>query len=129
MSPLTYHTHPPEKVTNDVGKAIANTIRPMKKEDWIKITKESIKDFELYFEESHALSSRTDEDIAEYVEYFLRKDHIKDTLEDVKNAIRDKWKNILKVFNENHKYLGYDLILFRKRIEPEEPEEPELFIS
>ncbi len=88
--------------------------------------KKTINDFELYFEESHALSSRDDKDIAEYVDYFLQKDHIKHMQSDVKNAIKDKWMNILKVFNENHKYLGYDIIIFRKRLEPEEPE---LFIS
>lgn len=126
MSPLTYHTTPPEKVVEDVGIAIANPIKPMKKEDWIRMTKETINDFELYFDESHTLSSRTDEDIAEYVEYFIQKDHIKDMTEEVKNTIRLKWQNILKVFNENHKYLGYDIIMFRKRVEPEEPE---LFIS
>lgn len=126
MSPLTYHTNPPEKVINDVGIAIANPIKPMKKEDWIKITKDTIKDFELYFEESHTLSPRKDEDIEEYVQYFLEKEHIKNMSEDSKTSIRDKWTNILKIFNENHKYLGYDIIIFRKRIEPEEPE---LFIS
>jgi ubiquinone/menaquinone biosynthesis C-methylase UbiE len=126
MSPLTYHTTPPEKVVEEVGIAIANPIKPMVKEDWIRMTKETVKDFEVYFEESHTLSSRSDEDIAEYVEYFINKDHIKNVSEDVKNSIREKWKKILKVFNENHRYLGYDIIMFRKRLEPEEPE---LFIS
>lgn len=126
MSPLTYHTTPPQKVIEDVGTAIANPIKPMKKEDWVRITKETITDFELYFEESHMLSPRKDKDIDDYVGYFLQKDHIKHMPEDVKSAIRNKWTGILKVFNENHKYLGYDIIIFRKRLEPEEPE---LFIS
>ena len=126
MSPLTYHTDPPEKVMDEVGKVINNPIKPLKKEDWLRITKEAIKDFELYFEESHPLSPRSEEDVHEYVDYFLHKDHIKNMPEGVKTSIKNKWHDILTVFNENHKYLGYDMLIFRKRVEPEEPE---LFIS
>lgn len=126
MSPLTYHTEPPSNVIDDVSKIIGTQIKPMKKEDWIKIATETVKDFELYFQESHTLSSRTYEDMSAYVDYFINKDHIKSVSDEVKNAIKERWTNILKVFNENHKYLGYDIIVSRKRVEPEEPE---LFIS
>lgn len=46
--------------------------------------------------------------------------------QEVKDATKQKWLKILKVFNENHKYLGYNILVFRKRATPEEPE---LFIS
>jgi len=126
MSPLIYHTQPSQQIVDDVSEIIGSTIKPMTLEDWVNMVNEVTKDFELYFGESHSLSPRTNKEIDEYVDYFLEKNHIKTLPKVVKEAIRKKWLSILKVFNENHKYLGYSIILFRKR-----PivEEPELFIS
>ncbi|MHB8710087.1 MAG: class I SAM-dependent methyltransferase [Minisyncoccota bacterium] len=126
MSPLTYHTQPPQKIVDDVSEIIGTTIKPMTTKDWINIVDEISKDFEFYFSEPHKLSPRTSEEIDEYVDYFLKKDHIKILSESGKDAIKRRWLSILKVFNENHKYLGYSIIVFRKR---PVVEEPELFIS
>jgi hypothetical protein len=38
----------------------------------------------------------------------------------------ERWSHTLKVFNENHKYPGYDIIVFRKKLLVEELE---LFIE
>jgi ubiquinone/menaquinone biosynthesis C-methylase UbiE len=126
LSQLTYHTQPPTDVVSDVSNIIGLQIKPMNKNNWISTVVDITKDFELYLDESHTLSSRTDEEIKKYIDYFINKDHIKVMPNDVKEAIRERWSNILKVFNENHKYLGYDIIIFRKR-----PifGEPELFLS
>lgn len=126
MSPLTYHTQPPQKIIDDVSEIIGTTIKPMTTKDWINIVDEISKDFEFYFSEPHKLSPRTSEEIDEYVDYFLKKDHIKILSETLKDAIKKRWLSILKVFNENHRYLGYSIIVFRKR---PVVEEPELFIS
>ena len=126
MSPLTYHTQPPQKIVDDVSEIIGTTIKPMTTKDWVNTVDEISKDFEFYFSEPHKLSPRTSEEIDEYVDYFLKKDHIKILSESVKDAIKRRWLNILKIFNENHKYLGYSIIVFRKR---PVVEEPELFIS
>ncbi len=126
LSQLTYHSQPPTDVVSDVSNIIGLQIKPMNKNDWISIVVDITNDFELYLDESHTLSPRTDEKIKKYIDYFINKDHIKVMPDDVKEAIRERWSNILKVFNENHKYLGYDIMIFRKR-----PilEEPELFLS
>lgn len=126
MSPLTYHTQPPQQIVNDISEIIGTTIKPMTREDWLKTVDESTKNFELYFDEPHTLSQRTNKEINEYVDYFLKKDHIKILSESVKEVIRKKWLSILKVFNDNHKFLGYSIIVFRKRLILEEPE---LFIN
>lgn len=126
LSPLVYHTNPPQSVVNDVGKIIGVNITPMNGSDWIRMVCGTSKDFELYLQESHTLSPRADKDIEKYVDYFLAKDHIKSMSIDVQDAIRKRWLNALGIFNENHKYLGYDLLIFRKRLLFEEPE---LFIS
>ena len=126
MSPLTYHTQPPQQIVDNVSKIIGTTIKPMTTKDWVNTVDEVTKDFELYFNEPHKLSPRTSKEIDEYVDYFLKKDHVRNLPEVVKEAIRKRWLSILKVFNENHKFLGYSIIVFRKRLVVEEPE---LFIS
>jgi len=126
ISPLTYHTQPLQKIVDDVSEIIGTTIKPMTMKDWVGTVVEVTKDFELYFNESHNLSPRLNKEIDEYVDYFLKKDHIKILSETLKNAIKKRWLSILKVFNENHGYLGYSIIVFRKR---QVVEEPELFIS
>ena len=126
MSPLTYHTQPPQQIVDNVSKIIGTTIKPMTTKDWVNTVDEVTKDFELYFNEPHKLSPRTSKEIDEYVDYFLKKDHVRNLPEVVKEAIRKRWLSILKVFNENHKFLGYSIIVFRKR---PVVEEPELFIS
>ena len=93
--------------------------------EWSKKVVEEVEGFEIYLEESHTLSSRTKEEIDLYVEYFLSKEHIKELPDDVKSAIRKRWADTLSIFNENHKYLSYDLVFFRKR---PMVEDPELFI-
>lgn len=126
MSPLTYHTQPPQQIVDDISEIIGTTIKPMTADDWVDTVDLATKDFELYFSEPHKLSPRTSREIDEYVDYFLKKDHVKNLPEIVKGAIRKRWLSILKVFNENHKFLGYSIIVFRKRLVVEEPE---LFIS
>lgn len=121
-SPLTYHTEPPQKVIDDVSAEIGVRIEPLKSGDWAKKVRKTNEAFETYFEESCSLSPRTSEEIKSHVEYFLNKTHIKDLPEEVREAIRKRWLQTLGVFNENHKYLGYDMVLFRKRGIFEEPE-------
>lgn len=124
-SPLTYHTEPPQKVIDDVSAEIGVRIEPLKGNDWIQTVRNTTQDFEVYLAESHPLSPRTLEDIENYVDYFINKEHIHPLPTEVKAMIRKKWSRILNIFNENHKYLGYDMVIFRKR---EIFEEPELFI-
>jgi len=126
MVPLTYNTQPPQKIVDDVSEIIGTTIKPMTMKDWINTVDEISEDFELYFNEPHKLFPKTSKEIDEYVDYFLKKDHIKFLSETVKDAIKRRWLSILKVFNKNHRYLGYSIIVFRKR---PVVEEPELFIS
>jgi ubiquinone/menaquinone biosynthesis C-methylase UbiE len=121
-SPLIYHTNPPQHVVDAVSNEIGVKIEPMNKEKWIEIVNSTSQDFELYFEEQHSLTVKTDEEIEEYVDFFLRKEHIQVLSDDIKEAVRKRWLKTLKVFNVNHQYLGYDIIVFRKRLLFEEPE-------
>lgn len=125
-TPLVYHTTPPQSVVDSVSSVLGVKIQPMTKEDWLSTVSTVTSDFELYANEFYQLSARSQTDINTYIEYFMRKAHIRDLPPETVQAIRSKWAKILEVFNENHKYLGYTIAIFRKRIIEEESE---LFIT
>lgn len=118
---LYYHTQPPQSVIDSVSDTIGVKIQPMSSDEWVNVYTNT-GSFELYKLEYGKLSSRTSEEINTYVEYFMQKPHIQDLLPEERQAVREKWSDILDVFNENHKYLGFIKVLLRKRTVEEEPE-------
>lgn len=118
---LFYHTPPPQPVLDAVSSVIGITIKPMTAEDWVN-TYTNLGDFELYKYERAKLSSRTSEEIDTYIDYFMHKPHITKLSEQERQALRQKWGQIIGVFNENHKYLGFIKAILRKRTVEEEPE-------
>ena len=118
---LFYHTKPPKHVLDAVSNIIGVKINYMTADDWTKIyTQNNI--FEVYKLEKIKLSEQPANVIDDYIEYFMEKPHIKKLSDQEKTALRNKWRSILDVFNENHKYLGFIRCLLRKRQIPEEPE-------
>lgn len=118
---LYYHTEPPKELLASVSKIIGVDIKAMNSSEWVDIYT-SGGDFELYKLECTSLSSRSPQEIKEYIEYFMEKPHINSLSAKEKGELRDKWLQILLVFNENHKYLGFNKAILRKRYVNEEPE-------
>ena len=122
MTPLVYHTEPPQEVLDSVSKIIGTKIIPMKACDWEHKVTEENKLWELYHQEHHVLTSRTDSDINAYISYFMNKQHLKSQSDETRSAIESRWRSHINTFNENHKYLGYSIQIYRKRKIEEEPE-------
>ncbi len=126
MTPLVYHTEPPQEVLDSVSKIIGTKIIPMRASDWERKVTEENKLWELYHQEQHVLTSRADIDINTYISYFMNKQHLRSQSDEIRQAIECRWRSHINTFNENHKYLGYVIQIYRKRkIE----EEPELFVT
>lgn len=125
---LFYTKEPPKHVTDAVSNAIGVQINPWSEADWKNVFLESQENskLELYYYERNELQSRSTKIIDEYINYFLNKPHLQEYNNEIKDVIRKKWRNYIEVFNENHKYLGYFISLFRKTFYPEETE---LFIK
>lgn len=117
---LFYINKPPQKVIDDVSQALGVQIKPWGEKDWLKVFNNS--KLELYHYEKHELFNRSEKIINEYIDYFLNKPHLNKLDKEIKQIIRKKWKNYIDIFNENHKYLGYFIAIFRKNLYPEEPE-------
>tara|TARA_R110000868_G_scaffold138329_1_gene352345 strand:- start:57994 stop:58830 length:837 start_codon:yes stop_codon:yes gene_type:complete len=118
---LCYLTQPPAEVVDNVSEIIGVNINPWSSKQWMDLFKQNT-NFEVYHFEENNLQHKTQNEIDEYVSYFIEKEHIKNLPSDVKETIRERWGNTISAFNENHKYLGYILVLFRKRYLEEESE-------
>lgn len=117
---LCYFKTPPQEVVRAVSEIIGVEIPAWTQNDWLNLFKKN-ELFEVYFYEPNTLTNRTQNELEEYVDLFIKKDHIAGMNQDTVRAIKERWLAILEVFNENHKYLGYIITIFRKRLTPEEP--------
>jgi len=124
VTQLFYKRKPPREVVDSVSEAIGVKINSWTEDDWKQIFQENQHDenWELYYYEKQELQSRSRNVIDEYIDYFMKKEHLVNLDDKLKKAIRKKWKYYIDIFNENHKYLGYFIALFRKTVYPEEPE-------
>lgn len=118
---LFYHTQPPKELLDRISSIIGVTISYMTANDWVKIYTNT-KKFEVYKLDTVMLQAQSQSRIEAYVEYFMQKPHIRLLSTEDRDAIRAHWLEILKVFNENHKYLSFMRCLLRKRSLEEEPE-------
>lgn len=126
VTQLFYVTIPPQGVVDAVSNVIGVEIKPWGEREWLRLFSDQSYGLELYYYERNRLTNRPDDVLDNYIQYFMEKPHLSKYSDDVRGSIRSKWRNYLTIFNENHKYLGYFIALFRKRMYEEEPE---LFIK
>ena len=122
MTPLVYIKDPPQSVLDDTGDAIGIKIEKMTTSDWIKLVEKMDDKNELFYFEECLFENNYHERLESYIDFFLSKPHIKALTKESIDAIREKWTNYLKIFIKNHEYLGFAILIFRKRRDVEEPE-------
>lgn len=118
---LCYMKPPPSQILADVSNEIGVSINAWGPADWLDLFSRQNR-FEIYMLEKYQLSNRPDSLIEDYIDYFMAKEHLSVYSTEVKAAIRKRWQRTISIFNENHKYLGFILVLFRKAHIKEEPE-------
>jgi ubiquinone/menaquinone biosynthesis C-methylase UbiE len=121
ISNLYYRQNPPKDIVSQVSEIIATSIKPWGINEWRDLFL-SQNLFELYHIDTHNLIPVNYEEILNYVEIFINKPHIQNLSTDTKETIRKRWIQTITVFNENIKYLGFFIAIFRKRYLSEEPE-------
>ena len=118
---LFYNKKPPKRVLYDVGKAIGVEIKYLNKNNWLRIFNTDNR-YELYYFKEYKFRQKTNKNIEEYVNLFLRKPHIAKLDKEVKEEIYNKWFDYMQTFSENNKYLSYFIAIFRKNLYQEEKE-------
>jgi ubiquinone/menaquinone biosynthesis C-methylase UbiE len=120
VSPMYYLKNPPQKMVDKVSEIIGTKIDITSKEDWLKIFEQS--GSEIYYSKDYKFNLKSKEEIERYVNKSLNKKHIQELPKDISDKIKLRWKDTINAFNENLIYVGYSVILLRKRLEPEEIE-------
>lgn len=107
---LYYHKNPPKNLISKINKALNISIRKWSKSDWISLyTSAGLETYYVHAEKMHVYP--TVADVKEYCEQMVER-----LLLDRKShtvAVK-KLYDYMILFNENHRYLSYAILLFRK---------------
>lgn len=122
---LCYLEPPPQRVIDAVSSTIGVQIQPWTATEWHQLFEQNGL-FETYVADVERLAAQSDARVESHVDFFMQKPHLEGLAADARAAVRERWLETLRVFNENHRYLGFVLGVFRKRALPEEPE---LFVA
>lgn len=107
---LYYHKDPPKQVISNINKALNITIQKWSKEDWINLyTKAGLETFYVYDSKMPFYPSASD--VRNYCEQMVQRLSL--SPESHRVAV-NKLQVYMTMFNENHRYLSYAILLFRK---------------
>ena len=120
VSPMYYIQKPTNFIVKKVSEIIGAKINITSKGDWLNLFKKN--GLEVYYCKDYKFNLKSETEIKYYVEKSLNKEHLKNLPFEIVNKIKDRWYKTIKVFNKNLSYVGYSVILLRKRCEPEEIE-------
>lgn len=118
-SPLYFRARPPDRLLDDLADLLGFRISEYTADDWIALFRQA--DLEIYIADELAMSSRTDDEVASYVDELVGAlDRADDG--DRLAQIRARALHTYLVFNENHSYLGVLRAVLRLRAVPEQRE-------
>ena len=120
ISPMYYIKNPPKRIIKDLSKTINVKIEKKSKEDWFDLFKKL--GLEVYYCNDYKFDKKTSKEIGEYVDLSLNKKYLKKLSKEDIEKIKKRWGKTIKLFNKNLGYVGYSVILLRKRVEEEEVE-------
>lgn len=109
--PIYYCETPPQDLVKRVSEAIQAPIVVRDKQQWIECF--SRDGFDLFFERSFRYDLRSDADIASYANAIASRSRLPDLSESHIDAVRDRLIELYSLFNENLRYAGFSVLLFR----------------
>lgn len=122
---LFYNSPVPEKVLQDLKRVLGFEIKPWTQNYWLRLIIASGMEIFLYDEKK--MKARSEKVLESYVQRLIDESTpVKALAPEVKEEFRNKWLEVMQIFNENHKYLSFMFLLLRKNVFPEQQE---LFIE
>jgi ubiquinone/menaquinone biosynthesis C-methylase UbiE len=107
---LYYHKDPPKRVIDQINRALNIKIQKWSKEDWINLyTKAGLETY--YIFDSKMPFYPSIKDVRDYCEKMVQRLSLDSLSHSV--AVK-KLQFYMSMFNENHHYLSYAVLLFRK---------------
>lgn len=124
--PMYYLKTPSDKLLNDVREAIQVNIQAQYKMDWEKFfLRESDEVFE---EVDFKFLKCSDEEINEFCENILSREHLKKLNKDAMETLKECYYRYMHLFNENNSHMGFTVYIIRKK-ESDVFNDPELYHS
>lgn len=107
---LYYHKNPPKSLISQINKTLNISIKRWSKDDWISLyTNADLETYYVYDAPMHVYPSVSD--VRTYCEQMIQRL----SLDQESHAVAvKKMYGYMTLFNENHHYLSYAVLLFRK---------------
>lgn len=120
LTNLYYHTPPPLALLSKVSETIGVDIEAKSDQQWLELFQQT--GFETYAVETHELTPASLIRIERYVNAIMQQPHLRDLHPETCTVIRQRLRDMIDVFNENHAYLGYILVILRNNPLDVQPE-------
>jgi len=118
---LFYNKKVPVELLENLKNILDFEIKPWKREYWLDLFLSS--NMELYFYDEQEMQSRSEEILESYIEHLMSEYSNKNNDNEIPlNEIKEKWTNIMRTFNDNHKYLSYMIVILRNNTVNEQQE-------
>lgn len=126
--PIYYVDHPAQDLVDEVSTAIGTRVDVMTKSAWRSFFESSDLGgaLELYYESDFVYEFRGEDDVAQYCEYLMSKEHLLSYDESTREELLGRMSYFMNLFNRNLSHAGFSILLFQKRAVQEEIE---LFVS
>lgn len=124
--PMYYIETPSIELLENVRNAIRVNIQPYYKEDWYNFFVKD--DTEIYEQKDYQFVKCSKQEIDEFCEIILNREHLSELQEDVKLVLREKYIRYINLFNENLSHMGFTILILRQK-EDISYNDPQLFKS
>lgn len=123
---LFYAAPPPDELVAEVSLTIGTPLVPRNLDDWLRVFHRP--GWELFDLQTWRLAARPPAVVDAYVDSLLQQKHLQTLSQSARKALRERWAGAMRVFNENHRYLGAMMLLLRPSLD-RLAEQPELFLE
>lgn len=109
---LFYNKPIPTELLDKLEKILGFKLKPWKRAYWLDLFLKS--NMELFSYEEVEMQKRSDNDLKEYVNEIIDESFVdKDFDSEFIDNIKARWYEIMQVFNDNHEYLSFMIVILR----------------
>lgn len=113
---LYYHADPPQELVDTINEELGISIQKWDKNYWVSLyTDSGLEEYYIYDTKMPTYPSA--DDVKTYSEILVQQKNLSD---ECRQAAVEKLSHYMNLFNENHKYLSYAVLLCRKVPEKEQ---------
>jgi SAM-dependent methyltransferase len=127
--PIYYRRTPPPRLVEDVGRALGSSLRAWSRDAWVDLFASTARavgtPLELLFERRYRFLDRSHA-VDDYCDAILARLADRKFAPDAAAVVGRRYREMMRLFNENLQYCGFSILLFQKR---PLADEPELFLT